>query len=205
MMESDQILDHDFNRLIEPYLLEKEGVEWAGKPRAEFSVTLLELDGDYNVFTGAMSLFGLILGGMTIGGYIFYTTSNWTGFALTMLTGVGLILLPDIIKHIRKKNTRYAVTKNRIFFNLWRWGKKSIYIVDFSDLVKITWQEYEDKSGVIHFMTKDDPGFYTYDFLTGRRRDYPTFEMQPDVVELWNKLERLRMERIRSKEHHVPK
>ena len=196
-MEPEQILDHDFNQQIQGYLLEKEGIEWAGKPRPERTITLLELDSDYNVFTGAMSVLGLIFGGMAIGGYLFYTAANWTGFALTMLAGPCLILLPDILKHIRKKNTSYAVTKNRVFFNLWRWGKKSVHIIDLADVVKITWQEYEDKSGVIHFMTKGDPGFYTYDFLSGRRRDYPTFEMIPDSVALAERLEGLRRERIR--------
>jgi len=46
-------------------------------------------------------------------------------------------------------------------------------------------------------MTEKDPGFYTQDFKTGRRRDYPSFEMVPDVVALAERLEGLRRERVR--------
>lgn len=198
-MKPEIILDEGWGQQIQDYLSEKEGIEWEGSPNPKFSITLLESEGYYDVRTGPTSTLGFILGGMAIGGYLFYTHENWMGFILTMLIGLGLIASPDIVKHIRKKKTRYAFTKNRVFFKLWRWGKERVHIIDLADIVKITWQEYEDKSGTAHFFTNKPPGFYTYDFVTGRRRDYPTFEMVPDVIELTSRLESLRKERIKHK------
>jgi|GEM_PF-2772638 len=198
-MQTDDILDDDFSQLIQEYLMEKEGIVWRGKPQSQFTVTLLEFDGYFDVMTGPSSVIGYVFGGMAIGGYYFYTKANWTGFVLTMLIGIAIILFPDVIKNIRKKNTRYAFTKNRIFFKLWRWGKRSIHFIDLADIEKISYQEYKDKSGVVHFMSGKPFGFHTYDFLTGRKRDYPTFEMVPNVIELTERLEELRKERVRGK------
>lgn len=199
-MEPEKILDKGFGQQIQEYLFEKEEIEWQGSPNPKFSITLLEQEGYYDVMTGPSSILGYILGGMAVGGYLFYTHDNWVGFVLTMLIGLAIIASPDILKNIRKKKTRYAFTKNRVFFKLWRWGKESVHIIDLADIVKITWQEYEDKSGVIHFFPNKSLDFYTYDFVTSRRRDYPTFEMVPNVIELTNQIENFRKERIREKQ-----
>ncbi|MEZ5045215.1 MAG: hypothetical protein R2828_35300 [Saprospiraceae bacterium] len=180
-------------------MFEQEGIEWEGKPNPKFSLTLFELGGHYDVMTGATSILGFVFGGMLIFGYVFYRQGNWVAFALTMIIGLAIIVIPDILKHERKKHTQYAFTKNRVFFQLWWWGKKSIHFIDFADVGQITYEEYGDKSGVLHFLPKTPFNFFTHDFETGKKRFYPTFEMIPNVVELQKKLEIFRIERIRKK------
>ena len=204
-MNKEGILDDDFNSQIQAYLLEQEGIEWEGKPKPKFSITLFELGGHYDVMTGPTSIFGLLFAGTLIGCYKFCSDGNWLAFFLTLITGLTVILIPDIIKNERKKNTKYAFTKNRVFFQLWRWGKKSFHFIDLADVGQINYQEFKDKSGVIHFLPKKPFDFFTYDFVSGDRRFYPTFEMVPDVIELQQRLEGLRKDRIRRKivEHKV--
>ena len=198
-MPKENLLDDDFNRQIQEYLLEKEGIEWEGNPVPKFSITLLELGGHYDVMTGPTSIFGFILAGMLFACYTFYSAGNWIGIILTLIIGIAIILIPDFIKNERKKNTKYAFSKNRVFFQLWRWGKKSVHFIDLADVAQINHQEYEDKSGVLHFLPKKPFDFYTYDFIAGNRRFYPTFEMIPDVLKLQEKLEILRKDRVRRK------
>ena len=203
-MKPDNILDKNFSALIQTYQMEKEGVEWMGRPKPDFKVFMLEYGGDYNVFSGPSSLLGIILGFMAAGGYMCYMQQNWTGFAIVMLIGLMAIIFPDVVMYIRRKKTRYVVTPNRVFFNLWWWGKESTHEIDLADVVKITWQEYKNKRGTIHFMTANYPGFNTYDFQISRRRDYPTFEMVDDAVALAEKLEALRQERRRQRSASLP-
>ncbi len=195
-MEPDQILDSDFNQLIQEQHFQMEGIEWEGKPMYKFSIALLESGGYFDVMAGPSGLIGFLLGGIAVAGFVFYNKGSWVGVALSIVVGTGIIIFPDIVKNIRRKNTRYAFTKNRLFFKLWWWGKESVHYIDLADIGKISYQEYEDKSGTIHFMSNKAFDFYTYDFLTGRRRDYPSFEMVPNVIELRDKLEKFRLERI---------
>ncbi len=140
-MSVDNILDDDFNDHIQKYLMDKEGIEWEGSPKPKFSITLLELGGHHDVMTGPTSIFGFLIVGIILGCYKFYSDGNWLGFLLTIIIGIGIILIPDIIKNERKKNTKYAFTKNRVFFQLWRWGKKSTHFIEFADVGQITYQE----------------------------------------------------------------
>ena len=196
-MNNEKLLDGDFSNRMQTHLFEKEEIEWEGSPRPGFSITLLESGGYYDAISGPTSIFGLVLGITLIGCYFFYSSGNILGCLATLVIGVSVVLIPDIIKNKRKKNTRYAVTKNRVFFELWRWGKQSIHFIDLAEVENISYQEYADKSGIIHFMARKPFDFDTYDFGAGNRRIYPTFEMVPNVVELQKRLEMLRKDRIR--------
>lgn len=169
---------------------------WEGHPKPEFRITLLELGTYFDVLTGATSVFAFIVFGMLFGVYKFYTANNLLGIVMTLLVGLLIILSPDLLKNKRKRNTRYAFSNRKVYFQLWRWGKITFHSIDLSEVARISYQEYKDKSGVIHFIPKRSFDFYTYDFLKGSRRFYPTFEMVPDVIELQKQLETLRKESL---------
>ena len=195
-MNPDSILDKNFESQVQQRLMEKEGIEWEGNPKPKFSITLLEMGGHHDVMTGPTSILGFLLVGTFLACYLLFSNGYRIVFFLTLIAGIMSILLPDIIKNQRKKNTKYAFTKNRVFFQLWRWGKKSIHFIDLADVAQINYEEYDDKSGVIHFLPKNPFDFHTHDFISGTKRFYPTFEMVPNVVELQKRLEALRRERI---------
>lgn len=179
--------------------MEKNEIEWEGSPKPKFSITFLEMGGYHDIPTGPTSILGFVFAGTFGGCYKFYNDGNWIGFFLILILGISIIVIPDIIKNKRKTNTKYAFTKDKIFFQLWHWGKKSTHFIDLADVGQINYEEYEDKSGTIHFLSKKPFDFFTYDFVLGNRRFHPTFEMIPNVVELQQRLESLRNDRIKRK------
>jgi hypothetical protein len=195
-MDKKEQLSNDFNRQIKLSLEENETIIWKGCPKPEFRITLLELGTYFDVATGATSILTILVFGMLFGVYKFYTAGNLVGIALTLIVGLSITLAPDLLKNKRKRNTKYAFSNRRVYFQLWRWGKTSFHSIELSDVAKITYQEYKDKSGVIHFLPKKPFDFYTYDFLTGGRRFYPSFEMVKDVIDLQNQLEQIRKENL---------
>jgi hypothetical protein len=85
-----------------------------------------------------------------------------------------------------------------VFFQLWKRGKTSIHVIDLADVVRLDCNSYNDKRGTIHFMLNKKADFYTYDFVSGKRRFYPSFEMIPDALEVRDQIEKFRRERIRN-------
>ena len=198
-MKSTNILENNFRDQIQKNLREQEAIEWMGKPKPKFTISLLEMDGHHDVLTGPTSILGFIVGGMLIPAYFFYIDNNWIALAATIIIELLIIVLPDIIKNKRKKHTKYAFTNNRVFFQLWKWGKTSIHHIDLADVGQISYEVNKDKAGVIHFLPRKSFDFFTHDFISGKKRFYPTFELVPEVIELQKKLEILRKDRLRRK------
>ena len=190
-------IDDEFNRELQNLLMENERVIWKGKPKLKLSITVLELGFYYDVATGAAGVFGIFLFVIFLVTYLFHMAGNMIGVFLTILIGFILIILPDVIKRERKIHTKYAFSENRVFFRLWRWGKTTYHVIDLLDVGKITYQEYKNKTGIIHFLPKKPLPFFTYDFMSGDRRFYPTFEMIPNAIEVHEQLEALRKERVK--------
>lgn len=200
-MHPDEILDNELFQGFQQYLFDKEKILWEGEPNLKFNIVFwdkVKNDGTRSnplhtklIYLSAWTMIFLI-------SKIFFNSGRGDNI-LAIVIGLAFIIVLDVLKYLRKKNTRYAVTCNRVFFQLWRWGKKSIHFVDFADIGKITYQEYNEKTGIIHFLPKKPIGFCTYDFETSERRFYPTFELVPNVIELHKQLEELWMERIKSK------
>ena len=200
-MIPDEILDSEFSENFQEYLFEKEGIIWEGNPNLELSKQ--SVDEEFYPRNGQIQISPITFFLIFVGQMLFIVISTITQSELAGISGViagfAILKIRPQIRRLRQKNTRYAFTRNRVFFQLWRWGKRSVHFVDFADVAQITYQEYYDKSGTIHFLPKKSFNFYTYDFENGEKRFYPTFEKIPDVLELHKKLEAVWMERINSK------
>lgn len=184
-VQPDQILDTHFGNSIQEYLKEGETLVWEGQPNPIFRMALLEVEGYHDVNTGHVNIPGYVMGAMLFFSFIFYHDKEWISLGITFIIGLPIIILPDILMHARKKNTKYAISQHRIFFQLWRWGKKSVHIINFSEINRITYVDYEDNNGVLYFILNNPPGFLTHDFITGQKRFHPTFEMIPNVSNLY--------------------
>ncbi|MEZ4886381.1 MAG: hypothetical protein R3E32_16720 [Chitinophagales bacterium] len=181
------------------HLWETEKMEWRSSPIFKFGFTIFADDGKTHYEPGLQSFLGLISAIAVVLIYMFYMTANWLGFGLAIFITTIATTLPDIFKYIRKKNTEYAFNKNGVFFKLWGLGGTNIHFIDFADIDQITYVEYKEKRGVIYFMSNKDFYFRTYDFATGKERFHPTFEMIEDVIEMRNRLEVYRREKIAAK------
>jgi len=182
---------------IEKTFSTDESLKWEGNPNPKFSFTLLELGGHFDAITGLTSILGFMLVPVIFGTYYFYKAENWLGLILTLIFGLIFLSIPDLLKHKRKQNTKYAFTNKRVYFQLWRWGKISIHSIDLKAIAQINIEEFKDKSGILHFLPKKPFDFHTYDFVSGERRHYPTFEMVKEVRNLYEELERLRLLRLK--------
>lgn len=197
-MHTDEILDNEFSQNFQKYLFEKEGMIWEGEPNPRFRTMVTDII-TYENHNGSY-LLPVILLTLWLVMVIFdiLLSSGFGSLKSIVIIIIGIALLaPGILKHIRKRQTKYAFTRNRVFFQLWRWGKKSIHYIDLADVAQIIYDVLPDKSGTIHFLPIKPFDFRTYDFVTGEMRFYPTFEMVPNVIELYTKLEALRQERIK--------
>jgi hypothetical protein len=190
-------LDNAFLDEIQKTFSTDETLKWSGNPNPKFSFTLLEFGGHFDALTGLTSILGFMLGGILFGSYTFYKAENWVGLVLTLIIGLISLFIPDILKHKRKQNTKYAFTNKRVYFQLWRWGKTNLHSIDLKDITQITVEEYKDKSGILHFLPKKPFDFYTYDFVSGEKRFYPTFEMVADVRDLHGEMESFRLLRLK--------
>jgi hypothetical protein len=199
-MEEKNILDSDMLSSFQKNLLEGEEIEWQGVPKPKFSIVFLEGTSGFDgvIVFGSIKLIGWILGLIMLIGIGFLLNGRTIGFFIALFFAILMFFSPDIVKNKRKKATKYAFTKNRVFFQLWKRGKTSIHVIDLADVVRLDCNSYNDKRGTIHFMLNKKADFYTYDFVSGKRRFYPSFEMIPDALEVRDQIEKFRRERIRN-------
>lgn len=177
------------------HIWENEEMEWKSRPNFKFRFTMFADNGKNEYEPGLQSLLGLVSAIALVLTYMFYTAARWLAMILTLLISSTIILLPDLFKYLRKRNTEYAFNKDGVFFKLWSWGTTRVHFIDFEDIDEIRYVEYEEKRGVLHFMSNKEFYFQTYDFATGKERFHPTFEMVENVVELKEKMEVYRQQK----------
>lgn len=193
-MKSIDVLD---DQLQKDDHFPQKGLLWEGRPMSKFTVTFLETASNFDVMPGSASILGFTFVVIALFSLAFYANEKWLMLVLTLSIGVLLLSIPDIVKYIRKSHTRYAFSKDKVYFRLWRWGKVRTHVIDLAEVGKITYEAYKNKSGVLHFLPVEQCNFYTYDFYSGKKRFYPTFELVPDVVALQKQLEDLRLRLMR--------
>ncbi len=180
------------------HIWENEPMEWKGGPKCAYRVSVLELNTDYDPAYGPSSILGFFFALLFIPIFKFYMDGNWLAITLIVLMGVFLISIPDIFRHIRKKNTAYAFNSEGVFFKLWRWGDSRIHFVDFADIDQISCVEYEDEKGTISLISQKDFYFKTHSLSSNKNQVYPILEMVKNATELSQQMEQLRQMRIPS-------
>lgn len=187
-MKKELILDSEYDAEMQPYLLHQEGIEWEGKPQFQFRITFLE----WEALSVNLAFFLTILG---IISYLCFDYGSMFWGSILILPIVLVIIAPEIYKYFRRKYTKYEFSKNRIHFQLWRWGKTTHHYIDFAEVHRIVKEEFKNGKGTIFFMPKTSFDFRTYDFNGGLRRHHPTFEAQHNVNTLYEQLEAFRRNR----------
>ena len=143
IQEMDNILDyhliHEKDKTIvnsiNEQLLENEKLIWTGKPKYEFGIIPLEIGG-YDVALGPTNLYFIALGLNWFYSFKTFSEGQIVKSIFFFILGLALFSLPDIIKEIRRRNTYYAVSNNRIFFKLWGLRKSKRIITHFKiDLI----------------------------------------------------------------------
>ena len=182
MENSKLILDADFfeDEILD--LKKDEKVIWKGSPRKYFSITLLEIFGPYDslsIITG-YQIIGLILIYQKANGYII--AADYALLVPTILLGGLILLLPDFYKHYKKVNTEYFVTGERVLIKTTKFFQPRLTWIWKSDLSRVSYQEFKNKSGTLFFIPKQKLNIKTRDLPGYRRRHFPTFEVIDNVL-----------------------
>jgi len=162
-------------RSIFDQLSNTEKIIWVGKPKLVFGFTPLE-HGNMSLQDGPANFqFGILAIALSFG-FIEYQRDHHTFAMILIALGFFVFLLPDLLKRIRRVRTKYILTNQRVFFKLWRYGNHSIHHIPLNELNDVRYKEHKDKSGILFFIPKRNPGFQTIDFYGSVHRPYPTFE-----------------------------
>ncbi len=184
----ETILDNPNDGEIEKYLLKHEKILWSGQPTLKNSISPTKL-----IAALTLILFCIIVSG-------FHTYLDNLRYPLWYsIVIVSTVILGRIIKLFNEnksmKNTRYHITKNRLFFELWKDKKKEIHFINYEDIHNMSYEAFENKSGTIFFFLKKPSKFSTEDFKSDDERDHPTFESIPEVEMVMDKIKQLKVEK----------
>jgi len=135
---------------------------------------------------------------LIIAAFFLYDSNLKFGAIISALLGILITVLPEILNRVRNNNTEYAFSANRLYFKIWKQFNVKYHTINLEDISKISYEDYERRNGILHFMLKIKPNFKTHDLLTGEQRLYPTFESIGDVITLKEWINKLRIEKIKN-------
>lgn len=197
-MKKVTIIDDGNYHPLNSYIDNQDRIEWEDSPRWKFSIAILELGGGSFMVPFAMGSPSLIYIIFSIV-FVYFCSGYLFTFYLSLLIVLLGFFSPDFYLELKRRNTKYAYTKSKLLFQTWSWGKRKVFILDLSEIKKVTCDYQSDHSGVIYFMPKMELGFVTHDFDAGNRRHYPTFEDIPNALGVSRQLEQYRKERVMEK------
>lgn len=180
-MNPDDILDAPVANDIRNALQPGERLLWEGSPLWDPGGFFLFKSRNWSNFFSFIAY----TSGMVLLTYILRPTDP-PDFWLVVLVVLGLYVANSGYKYMERRAIRYGVSDQRAFFQLWEWGRKKLYIINLDEVMQVTYQEFDDKAGVLYFfpMPNKSFNFSTYDLSSREKRFQPTFEMVPEVVEL---------------------
>ena len=176
-------LDHQSEQALQASLFNKEEIIWEGSPDYRVNWYALFVETIFGIFTWPFASF-LSFGFSSLGlaMLIFSIAGIWLGFFICLAVfGIGLFLIFYFTLQIRI-NTRYAYTKNRLYFRLWNLFNVREYYIDYQQVGRVTYEEYGNGVGVLHILLKGAAPFKTRDLRNFKKRHHPTFEKIPEVV-----------------------
>ncbi|MDA9774215.1 hypothetical protein N9B82_04585 [Saprospiraceae bacterium] len=153
-----------------------EKLIWEGKPQYKARWAFLEIFGG-GAETGpymAVLPVGLILivialiKAINTGEYLFICL--WTIALFLLLFGA------EFHKMIRRKNTKYVVSDQKVSIHDFWYGVKSKNEIELSNISSFYLENYKGNCGIIHIYVKEAKTFSTRNFWSGSQRALITFE-----------------------------
>ena len=148
--------------------MQDENIIWEGKPQYKPRLAILEIAGGESG-GGAITvvipiLLTLIAVKITLG---VYNGNRFNTIAYSILLAA-IILLPEIHKSIRRKNTLYKLKPESISITNYWYGSKDTQELHFKDIDRFYLVNYNDDIGEIHIFVKDDaPKITSRNFYSG--------------------------------------
>jgi hypothetical protein len=158
-----------------------EHLIWEGRPIPR---GYTEMPGLFRYVIHSAILWGIIIGSLIVG------LVSWIVGLEVLFIGMSVLLWEKITVYRQISSIRYAISNQRVFFQFLNQPVPNLHWLEFTELEKVIWEEFVDKKGVLHFIPK--PGvpihFETYDLIKRVKRFDPTFELLPEVMQVFEKL-----------------
>lgn len=180
----------DFPHLWQHYINEPDKIIWVGGPQKRTGKSALDRGFLHYFVHFPLEVFSffLVLGILAFLLYLYPLNGYWGLKSGVLFLGVALLFIPDYLNDLSRQQTKYMITKDSILFRLVknRWSKARVYRIPFDNIAKVSYEQYDDESGVLHFFVKEKVNFKTEEFVSGRLRYHPTFESIADVISVYH-------------------
>jgi len=191
---ANDILDADVLADREFALRKGELMIWKGEPKPYFSISMAEvLVRDANVSAAAVLQFVMSLILICKVVYLVDGSDNVKSTVITALLLL-IVMVPDVLRHIRKANTQYYLTTERVVIKTLYYLQKQQYTLELVDIMDVSYEGYKDGYGTLFLQMVRVGRRKTYDFFTGARRHFPTLELVSDYAAVKRQIDTLRSE-----------
>ena len=180
----NEILDDNIVDELHKQLNKGEKIIWEGTPQKSLDFSLSRGDAAVSAWIQRISnllILGLFLFPFLISVSYFFEKEIQLKSFLAIFTIIAFI--PEILKILQRKKTKYIVSNQRIIFKLWKNGMSDVFSIPFSEMNGVVVTRETEKDGVIHLAVKNPwrIKFNTYNLSSGERRHQPTLEMIENV------------------------
>lgn len=156
----DDIFKDDFLEQLKP----DEKVIWDGHPHLSQT--------DQIILGLKWTIFALI---------IFYFFKN--GWDVWVLFYSVVLFFGEMYRMYHREKNRYAITDQRILFQLYRKRKKTFHSIPFSEISKISIRKKEEYI-LIKVKNRKQYSFITHSLKNNEERSYPSLEMIENIEEV---------------------
>lgn len=180
----DLILDDLIVNQINKEIQRGEKIIWEGQPQKSLDFSLSRNDAMVSswierlLIIGIFGIFGFfsLIIGLSVGIYM----------KSYIMLAILVSFIPEVLRILQRKRTRYLITNQRIFFQLWRNFKTEFHSIQFDEIKNVVYVLETKKDGVIFLGVKRPYRipFDTYNLFSGERRHQPTLEMVENVEEV---------------------
>lgn len=182
-----EILDEHIIDELHKQLNKGERIIWEGKPQRSSDFSLSR--GDAAASALIIRISNLLVLGVALLPFLLFAFLIFDfeiQFYLFLIIFVILTFIPEILKILQRKKTKYIISNQRIIFKLWKNGGSKIHSILFSEMKGVVVARETEKDGVIHLVVKNPHRikFNTFNLSSGERRHQPTLEMIENVEDI---------------------
>lgn len=191
---NDKILDFEYTQQKSSEEEQNADILWKGAPCLQLLIDHPKLDKGRNQ-RFIYGIIVLVLPFLLAVLVYYYRDSVQAALFVLLLTSIFMIVfIPPYFlfnKYLKDNKTTYILTEKGIIFNLDDGYKLSQEKLEWHQVRSITTTPQPKSTAAIHFLTKEEVHFTSFNFIDKETRQFPSFELLEDgetVFELANKL-----------------
>jgi len=183
---TNEILDAHIIDEVHKQLNKGEKIIWEGSPKNSYDSSFSRRDAAAIAWIQRIRILlilGIVVFPFIISSYILLEIEIQPKLFFAIF--ITLAFIPEILKILQRKKTKYIISNQRIIFRLWKNGRSNVHSIFFSDMTGVVVNRDCEKDGIIHLAVKNPQllKFDTFNLSSGERRHQPTLEMIEDVEE----------------------